>query len=130
MKKNTIENEKRLGEIRKEMAALGPVLFGDISAKTQSYKKVDGTVSRQKAQSLFRFARTGGKMTRRIPSEAEAAVKKMIATGKKYTALREEYERILTALSLEGTLKKTPARATPVDGETVGGGQRRSGRSH
>jgi hypothetical protein len=130
MKKNTVENEKRLGELRKEMAALGPVLFGDMSAKTQSYKRADGTVSRQKAQSLFRFARTGGKMTRRIPSEAEAAVKKMIATGKKYTALREEYERILTALSLEGTLKKTPARATPVDGEPVGGGQRRSGRSH
>lgn len=65
MKKNTVENEKRLGEIRKEMAALGPVLFGDMSAKTQSYKKADGTVSRQKAQSLFRFARTGGKMTRR-----------------------------------------------------------------
>jgi predicted DNA binding CopG/RHH family protein len=130
MKKNTVENEKRLGEIRKEMAALGPVLFGDMSAKTQSYKKVDGTVSRQKAQSLFRFAKTGGKMTMRIPSESEAAVKKMIANGKKYTALREEYERILTALSLEGALKKTPERATSVDGEPVGGRQRRSGKSH
>jgi hypothetical protein len=31
MKKNTIENEKRLAELRKEMAALGPVLFGDMS---------------------------------------------------------------------------------------------------
>jgi hypothetical protein len=130
MKKNIAENEKRLGEIRKEMAALGPVLFGDMSAKTQSYRKVDGTVSRQKAQSLFRFAKTGGKMTRRIPSEAEAAVKKMIANGKKYTALREEYECILTALSLEGALKKTPARATSVDGKPVGGGQRRGDGSH
>jgi hypothetical protein len=130
MKKNTVENEKRLGEIRKEMAALGPVLFGDMSAKTQSYKKVDGTVSRQKAQSLFRFAKTGGKMTMRIPSEAEKAVKKMIVNGKKYTTLREEYERILTALSLEGALKKTSAHAIPVDGEPVGGGQRRSCRSH
>jgi predicted DNA binding CopG/RHH family protein len=130
MKKNTAENEKRLGEIRKEMAALGPVLFGDMSAKTQSYKKVDGTVSRQKAQSLFRFAKTGGKMTMRIPSEAEKAVKKMIANGKKYTTLREEYERILTALSLEGALKKTPTHAIPVDGEPIGGRQRRSGRSH
>lgn len=130
MKKNTVENEKRLGEIRKEMAALGPVLFGDMSAKTQSYRKVDGTVSRQKAQSLFRFAKTGGKMTMRIPSETEKAVRKMIVNGKKYTTLREEYERILTALSLEGALKKTPAPAIPVDGEPVGGGQRRSGRSH
>lgn len=130
MKKNTTENEKRLGEIRKEMAALGPVLFGDMSAKTQSYKKADGTVSRQKAQSLFRFARTGGKMTRRIPAESEGAVKKMIANGKKYTALREEYERILTALSLEGALKKTPARTTTADGEPVGGGQRRSSKSN
>jgi hypothetical protein len=33
----------------------------------------------------------------------------MIANGKKYTALREEYERILTALSLVGALKKYPA---------------------
>ncbi len=33
MKKNTAGNEKRLGEIRREMAALGPVLFGDMSAK-------------------------------------------------------------------------------------------------
>ena len=130
MKKNTTENEKRLGEIRKEMAALGPVLFGDMSAKTQSYKKVDGTVSRQKAQSLFRFARTGGKMTRRIPAESEGAVKKMIVNGKKYTALREEYERILTALSLEGALKKTPARTTTDDGEPVGGGQRSSSKSN
>jgi len=130
MKKNATENEKRLGEIRKEMAALGPVLFGDMSAKTQSYKKVDGTVSRQKAQSLFRFARTGGKMTRRIPAESEGAVKKMIANGKEYTALREEYERILTALSLEGALKKTPARTTTADGEPVGGGQRRSSKSN
>lgn len=130
MKKNTVENEKRLGDIRKEMAALGPVLFGDISAKTQSYKKVDGTVSRQKAQSLFRFARTGGKMTRRIPAESEGAVKKMIANGKKYTAMREEYECILTALSLEGALKKTPARTTTADGEPVGGGQRRSSKSN
>jgi hypothetical protein len=129
MKKNDTENEKRLGEIRKEMAVLGPVLFGDMSAKTQRYKKVDGTVSRQKAQSLFRFARTGGKMTRRIPAESEGAVKKMIANGKKYTALREEYERILTALSLEGALKKTPARTTTADGEPVGGGQRRSRKS-
>ncbi len=129
MKKNTVENEKRLNEIRKEMAALGPVLFGDMSAKTQSYTKVDGTVSRQKAQSLFRFAKTGGKMTRRIPAEAEKAVKAMIANGKKYTALREEHERILTALALEGALKKTPARAIPADGEPVGGGQRRSSKS-
>ena len=130
MKKNTVENEKRLGELRKEMATLGPVLFGDISAKTQSYKKADGTVSRQKAQSLFRFARTGGKMTRRIPSESEAAVKKMIANGKKYTVLREEYECILTALSLEGALKKTPDRTSSVDGEPVGGRQRRVSKSH
>jgi hypothetical protein len=130
MKKNTAENEKRLGDIRKEMAALGPVLFGDLSAKTQSYRKVDGTVSRQKAQSLFRFAKTGGKMTLRIPSEAEKEVKKMIVNGKKYTTLREEYELILTALSLAGALKKTPAHAFPIDGEPVGGGQRRSGRSH
>ena len=113
MKKNTVENEKRLNEIRKEMAALGPVLFGDISAKTQSYTKVDGTVSRQKAHSLFRFAKTGGKMTRRIPAEAEKAVKEMIANGKKYTALREEYERILTALALEGTLKKNSCPCHP-----------------
>ena len=113
MKKNAVENEKRLGEIRREMAALGPVLFGDISAKTQSYTKVDGTVSRQKAQSLFRFAKTGGKMTRRIPAEAEKAVKEMIADGRKYTALREEYERILTALALEGTLKKNSCPCHP-----------------
>jgi len=129
MKKNTAENKKRLGEIRREMAALGPVLFGDMSAKTQSYTKADGTVSRQKAQSLFRFARTGGKMTRRIPAESEAAVRKMIADGRTYTALREEYEIILTALSLEGALKKTPGRAASADGEPVGGRQRRGGGS-
>ena len=129
MKKNAVENEKRLGEIRREMAALGPVLFGDMSAKTQSYTKADGTISRQKAQSLFRFARTGGKMTRRIPAESEAAVRKMIADGRTYTALREEYEIILTALSLEGALKKTPGRAAPADGEPVGGRQRRGGKS-
>ena len=113
MKKNTAGNEKRLGEIRREMAALGPVLFGDMSAKTQSYKKVDGTVSRQKAQSLFRFAKTGGRMTRRIPAESEAAVKRMIADGRKYTALRKEYEIILTALSLEGALKKNSRACRP-----------------
>lgn len=106
MKKTTIENEKRLTDIHKEMAGLGPVLFGDMSAKTQKYKKADGTISRQKAQSLFRFAKTGGKMTKRIPSDAEPSVRKMIANGKKYIALRKEYECILTALSLEGALKK------------------------
>ena len=106
MKQNNAENEKRLTGIRKEMAVLGPVLFGDISKKKQKYWKTDGTISLQKAQSIFRFAKTGGKMTKRIPSGAEPAVKKMIATGKEYAVLREEYERILTVLSLEGTLKK------------------------
>lgn len=106
MKKTTTENEKRLIDIRKEMAELGPVLLGNMSAKTQKYIKVDGTVSRQKAQSLFRFANTGGKLTKRIPAAAEPSVQKMITKGKKYIALRKEYERILTALSLEGSLKK------------------------
>ena len=107
MKKNNEENEKRLTSIRKEMAGLGPILFGDMSAKKQKHRKADGTISLQKAQSIFRFAKTGGKMTKRIPSSAEPAVKKMIATGKKYVVLRDEYERILTMLSLEGVLKKT-----------------------
>ncbi|MFA6691810.1 MAG: hypothetical protein WCR98_07520 [Saccharofermentanales bacterium] len=106
MKKTIADSEKKLVDIRKEMAELGPVLFGDMSAKTQKYKKADGTVSRQKAQSLFRFAKTGGKMTKRIPADAEPSVRKMITDGKKYITLRKEYERILTSLSLEGTLKK------------------------
>jgi hypothetical protein len=106
MKKTNAENAKRLTDIRKEMAGLGPVLFGDLSAKTQKHLKVDGTVSHQKAQSLFRFAKTGGKMTKRIPAGAEPAVREMIANGKKYAALREEYERILSVLSLEGAFKK------------------------
>jgi hypothetical protein len=106
MKKTNTENEKRLTSIRKEMAGLGPVLFGDMSAKKQKHRKADGTISLQKAQSIFRFAKTGGKMTKRIPSNAEPAVKKMIAIGKEYAVLRDEYERILTVLSLEGTLKK------------------------
>lgn len=106
MKKTNDENAKRLTDIRKEMAGLGPVLFGDMSAKTQRYLKVDGTVSRQKAQSLFRFAKTGGKMTKRIPAGAQDAVREMIANGKKYASLRDEYERILTMLSLEGAFKK------------------------
>lgn len=125
MKKNAVENEKRLTEIRKEMAGLGPVLFGDMSAKTQKYRKADGTVSRQKAQALFRFAKTGGKVTRRIPSGAEPAVRKMIAAGKKYIALREEYERALTALSIGGALKKTPDGSAAGDGEPRGRRQRR-----
>lgn len=102
MNKDNAENAKRLNDIRKKMAGLGLVLFGDLSAKTQKHLKVDGTVSRQKAQSLFRFAKTGGKMTKRIPSSAEPAVRGMIANGKRYIALREEYERNLTVLSLEG----------------------------
>lgn len=106
MKETNEKNDKRLTAIRKEMATLGPVLFGDMSKKKQKYRKVDGTVSFQKAQSIFRFAKTGGKMTKRIPANAEPAVKKMIAAGKKYCVLRDEYERILTMLSLEGALKK------------------------
>lgn len=126
MEKKTAGNEKRLTEIRKEMAGLGPVLFGDMSAKTQKYRKADGTVSMQKAQSIFRFAKTGGKMTRRVPASAEPAVRKMIAEGKKYAVLREEHERVITALSIEGALKKTPDRSAAGDGEPRGRRQRRA----
>ena len=124
MRKKLAGNEGRLAEIRREMAGLGPVLFGDLSAKTQKYVKADGTVSRQKAQSIFRFAKSGGKMTRRVPSDAEPAVRRMIADGKRYSALRDEYERTLTALALDGALKKTPPAAAARDGEPDGRRQR------
>lgn len=124
MKKNNGENEKRLTSIRKEMAALGPVLLGDMSAKKQKYRKTDGTISLQKAPSIFRFAKTGGKMTKRIPASAESAVRKMIVAGKEYGVLRNEYERILTVLSLEGTLKKSTDGPTSAHGESSGRHQR------
>jgi hypothetical protein len=124
MSKKMAEKEGRLAEIRKEMAGIGPVLFGDLGAKTQKYVKTDGTVSLQRAQSIFRFAKSGGRMTRRVPADAEPAVRRMITAGKRYSALRDEYERILTALALDGTLKKTPGDAPSRDGEPVGRRQR------
>jgi len=124
MGKELSGNEGRLAEIRREMAGIGPVLFGDLSAKTHRYVKADGTVSRQRAQSIFRFAKSGGRMTRRVPADAEQAVRRMIADGKRYSVLRDEYERILTALALDGALKKTPRAAAARDGEPVGRRQR------
>ena len=129
MSRKLTEKENRLAEIRKEMVGIGPVLFGDLSAKTQKYVKADGTVSQQKAQSIFRFAKSGGKMTRRVCAEAEPTVRRMIEAGKRYLALRDEYERILTALSLDGALKKTPGNAPSRDGELVGRRQRSARRS-
>jgi len=124
MIKKMAEKEGRLAEIRKEMAGIGPVLFGDLGAKTQKYVKADGTVSLQRAQSIFRFAKSGGRMTRRVPADAEPAVRRMITAGKHYSALRDEYERILTALALDGALKKTPGDTPSRDGEPVGRRQR------
>jgi len=106
MAKSTAEIMERMAAIRSEMASLGPKLFGDLSAKKQNYRKKDGTISRQKAQAMFRYAKTSGKMTKRIPADAEQNVREMIANGKKHSVLQDELDRLESALTLEQVLKK------------------------
>lgn len=106
MEKTPAEIVERMDAIRSEMASLGPVLFGDLSAKKQKYRKKDGTVSLQKAQASFRFAKSKGQQTKRIPAKDEQPVMELIESGRKYIALRNELDRLQTMLTLQQILKK------------------------
>lgn len=115
---------KRIAEIRERMNSLGPVLFGTLTRRTRKYKLKDGTVVTVKDQSLFKYAKTGNRKCKRIPEEAEQEVARMIGKGRECRKLRDEYEKLVTELSLEGALKKTTVHAAPGDGEPVRGDKR------
>lgn len=110
---------KRITEIRAKMGSLGPVLFGTLTRRTRKYTLKDGTVMKTKDQSLFKYAKTGNRKCKRIPEEAEQEVSKMIAKGREYRKLRDEYEKLITDLSLENALKKTAVHAAAGDGVPV-----------
>lgn len=115
---------KRITEIRARMGSLGPILLGTLTPRTRKYTLKDGTVMKTKDQSLFKYAKTGNRKCKRIPEEAEQEVSKMIAKGREYRKLRDEYEKLITELSLENALKKTTVHAAPRDGVPVRGDKR------
>jgi hypothetical protein len=104
--------EKRLEEIRDAVAALGPILVGNILTGRNRKVRKDGSVYVSKPYYSFQYRDAAGRrVQRRVPRGAKADVAGMVAQGRRFTELQAEYAALSNELSLlPGGGKKNAAR--------------------
>lgn len=101
--------ERRLIEIREELAGLGPILVGTLLKKHNRKKRKDGSTYVSPTYYTLQYKNAEGRRCwQRIPRGKKSTVEKMLEAGRTYAQLESEYARLSTELALRFPLKKTP----------------------
>ena len=96
----------RIREIAAEIASIGEFALGSVKESRGTYRTKSGVKRRDKPSHTFQSRGGRGRQRcRHIPEAMVPRVRKLVADGRRYERLRDEYGRLMTELALLG-LKK------------------------
>ena len=95
------QREARIAAIRTHLEAIPALLDGTLLTKYNRTRRKDGSVHVSPAHCTFQYRGADGKRKwKRIPRNAEAAVRRLVRAAEHYRALEREYTALRTELAL------------------------------
>jgi hypothetical protein len=103
----TEKKEARVEAIRTQIGQIPGMLDGILMTKHNRVKRKDGSVHVSPAHCTFQYRGADGQRRwKRIPRNAQAAVRRLARAAERYRALEREYTALLTELALADGGKK------------------------